>query len=85
MAQFKLLNHRVPYVTPSIPPSVVPDGSIPPHAGERRFGPPEQRSFLRVLYIGRAVLAAVVLVRAALVRQETPEIAFTAMLVVMLA
>src|SRR5688572_25745979 len=38
--------------------SAVPDGSIPPHAGERRFGPPEQRSFLRVLYIGRAVLVA---------------------------
>ena len=38
-----------------------------------------------MLYIGRAVLAAVVLVRAALVRAETPEIAFTAMLVVMLA
>ncbi len=67
------------------PPSVVPDGSIPPHAGERRFGPPEQRSFLRVLYVGRAVLAAIVLVRAALVREATPEVAFTAMLVVLLA
>jgi two-component system sensor histidine kinase PilS (NtrC family) len=67
------------------PSAAVPDGSIPPHAGERRFGPPEQRSFLRVLYIGRAVLAAIVLVRAALVRLESPEIAWTAMLVVLLA
>ena len=67
------------------PLPVVPDGSIPPHAGERRFGPPEQRSFLRILYIGRAVLAAIVLVRAALVREEMPEVSFTAMLVVLLA
>src|SRR5688500_12589595 len=64
--------------------SAVPDGSIPPHAGERRFGPPEQRSFLRVLYIGRAVLAAIVPVRAALVRLEPPGIAWTAMLGVQL-
>lgn len=75
----------MPYIPSPVPSSAVPDGSIPPHAGERRFGPPEQRSFLRLLYIGRAVLAAIVLVRAALVREETPEIAFTAMLVVLLA
>ncbi|HEX7025412.1 MAG TPA: ATP-binding protein [Gemmatimonadales bacterium] len=68
-----------------LPAPVVPDGSIPPHAGERRFGPPEQRSFLRWLYIGRAVLASVVLVRSALYRLEQPEVAFTAMLVVLLA
>ena len=74
----------MPHLEPG-PLPVVPDGSIPPHAGERRFGPPEQRSFLRILYIGRAVLAAIVLVRAALVRQEQPELAFTAMLVVLLA
>jgi two-component system sensor histidine kinase PilS (NtrC family) len=67
------------------PAPVVPDGSIPPHAGERRFGPPEQRSFLRWLYTGRSVLAAVVLVRAALTRMEEPEVAFTATLVVLLA
>jgi len=75
----------VPYTPSPVPSSAVPDGSIPPHAGERRFGPPEQRSFLRLLYIGRGVLASIVLVRAALVREETPEIAFTAMLVVLLA
>lgn len=63
----------------------MPEGSIPPHAGERRFGPPEQRSFLRWLYIGRVVLAAVVLVRASLMRVEAPEAAFTAILVVLLA
>jgi two-component system sensor histidine kinase PilS (NtrC family) len=80
-----LLDHRVPYTPSPVPSSAVPDGSIPPHAGERRFGPPEQRSFLRLLYIGRGVLASIVLVRAALVREETPEIAFTAMLVVLLA
>jgi two-component system sensor histidine kinase PilS (NtrC family) len=65
--------------------SVVPDGSIPPRAGERRFGPPEQRNFLRWLYLGRVVLAALVLVRAALARATEPEIAFTAALVVLLA
>ena len=75
----------MPYTPSPVPSSAVPDGSIPPHAGERRFGPPEQRSFLRLLYIGRGVLASIVLVRAALVREETPEIAFTAMLVVLLA
>ncbi|HEU5218399.1 MAG TPA: ATP-binding protein [Gemmatimonadales bacterium] len=64
---------------------VVPEGSIPPHAGERRFGPPEQRSFLRWLYTGRVILAVVVLVRASLARTEAPEAAFTAVLVVLLA
>lgn len=63
----------------------MPEGSIPPHAGERRFGPPEQRSFLRWLYTGRVVLAAVVLVRAAIARTEAPEAAFTAVLLVLLA
>lgn len=63
----------------------MPEGSIPPHAGERRFGPPEQRSFLRWLYVGRVVLAAVVLVRASLMRAQAPEAAFTAVLVVLLA
>jgi two-component system, NtrC family, sensor histidine kinase PilS len=38
---------------------------------------------LRGLYVGRAVLAAVVLVRAALVRDTAPELAFTGMLVVL--
>jgi two-component system sensor histidine kinase PilS (NtrC family) len=75
----------VPHEPEPAPLSVVPDGSIPPHAGERRFGPPEQRSFLRVLYIGRAVLAAVVLVRSALVREATPEVAWMGMLTVLLA
>src|SRR5688572_32337741 len=65
--------------------SAVPDRSIPNPAGERRFRPPERRSFLRVLYIGRAGLAAIVLVRAALVRLAAPEIAWPAMLVVLLA
>ena len=68
-----------------LPQPVVPDGSIPPHAGERRFGPLEQRNFLRWLYLARAVLAAVVLVRASLIRVDEPEAAFTALLVVLLA
>jgi two-component system, NtrC family, sensor histidine kinase PilS len=63
----------------------VPEGSIPPHAGERRFGPPDQRSFLRWVYTGRVVLAMVVLVRAALSRGDAPEAAFTAVLIVLLA
>jgi len=71
----------------SAPPStpVVPDGSIPPHAGERRFGPLEHSSFLRWLYLGRAILAALVLVRASLDRADAPDAAFTAVLVVLLA
>lgn len=73
-----------PLIDPPIVP-VVPDGSIPPHAGERRFGPPEQRSFLRWLYTGRVVLAVAVLVQSALVRIESPEAAFTGILVVLLA
>ena len=64
---------------------VVPDGSIPPHAGERRFVLLEQRKFLRWLYLGRALLAIVVLVRAALDRSEAPEAARTVLLVVLLA
>ena len=63
----------------------MPEGSIPPHAGERRFGPPEQRSSLRWLFTGRVVLAMVVLVRAALSREEAPDAAFTAVLIVLLA
>ncbi len=64
---------------------VVPDGSIPPHAGERRFGPLDQQTFLRWLYVGRSVLAVLVLVRAALVLDAAPRSAFTAILVVLLA
>jgi two-component system sensor histidine kinase PilS (NtrC family) len=71
-------------IEPSRLPAV-PEGSIPPHAGERRFGPPEQRSFLRWLFTGRVVLAMVVLVRAALSREEAPDAAFTAVLIVLLA
>src|SRR5262245_2317896 len=66
-------------------PPVVPDGSIPPHAGERRFGPLEQRNFLRWVYVGRSILAALLLVRAALDRADAPETAFTAFLIVLLA
>ncbi len=73
-----------PLTDPPIAP-VVPDGSIPPHAGERRFGPPEQLSFLRWLYVGRVVLAVAVLVQAALARYASPEASFTAILVVLLA
>jgi two-component system, NtrC family, sensor histidine kinase PilS len=71
-------------VTVPAPIPAVPDGSIPPHAGERRFGPLEQRNFLRWAYLGRSVLAAVLLVRAALDRVEAPDAAFTALLVVLL-
>ena len=67
---------------PSLP--VPPVGSIPPHAGERRFGPLEQRNFLRWVYLARSILAALVLVRAALDRTDAPEAAFTALLVVLL-
>lgn len=67
------------------PPPAVPDGSIPPHAGERRFGPLEQRNFLRWLYLGRSVLAALVLVRASLDRADAPDAAFTALLAVLFA
>jgi two-component system, NtrC family, sensor histidine kinase PilS len=72
-------------VTLPAPISAVPDGSIPPHAGERRFGPLEQRNFLRWVYLGRSLLAAILLVRAALDRADAPEAAFTALLVVLLA
>ena len=72
-------------MTASSPPPVAPDGSIPPHAGERRFGPLEQRQFLRALYLGRTVLAALVLVRASMGRAQAPDAAFTAFLVVLLA
>ena len=71
-------------MTVPAPVSAVPDGSIPPHAGERRFGPLEQRNFLRWVYLGRSVLGALLLVRAALDRAEAPEAAFTALLVVLL-
>jgi two-component system sensor histidine kinase PilS (NtrC family) len=72
-------------VTNPAPLSAVPDGSIPPHAGERRFGPLEQRNFLRWVYLGRSILGSVLLVRAALDRGEAPEAAFTALLLVLLA
>ena len=71
-------------MTVPAPVSAVPDGSIPPHAGERRFGPLEQRNFLRWVYLGRSVLGALLLVRAALDRADAPEAAFTALLVVLL-
>lgn len=64
---------------------VVPDGHIPPHAGERRFSAPDQRSFLRWLYSGRVVVAAAVLVQSALAREEQPEVAALAVLIVVLA
>lgn len=44
-------------------PSEYPDTTIPPRAGERRFGPLEQRNFLRWIYLGRAILAAILLWR----------------------
>ncbi|MGQ0704303.1 MAG: two-component system sensor histidine kinase NtrB [Gemmatimonadales bacterium] len=44
-------------------PSEYPDTTIPPHAGERRFGPLEQRNFLRWVYLGRVMLAAILLWR----------------------
>ncbi|HEV8598127.1 MAG TPA: histidine kinase dimerization/phospho-acceptor domain-containing protein, partial [Gemmatimonadales bacterium] len=72
-------------MTNPAPLSAVPDGSIPPHAGERRFGPLEQRNFLRWVYLGRSILGSVLLVRAALDRGEAPEAAFTALLLVLLA
>lgn len=71
-------------MTQPVPLSAVPDGSIPPHAGERRFGPLEQRNFLRWVYAGRSILASLLLVRAALDRAEAPEAAFTALLLVLL-
>jgi len=49
-----------------------PDRTIPPHAGERRFGPLEQRNFLRWVYLARAVLTAILLVR--LLVYQGPEI-----------
>ena len=73
----------------SPPPPVVPDGPLrPPPANRvgrrgRRFGLLEEGAILRGLYIGRTLLAAVVLVQAALVRDETPELAFTGMMVVL--
>ena len=66
------------------PLPVAPVGPIPPHAGERRFGPLEQRNFLRWVYLARSILAALVLVRAALDRSDAPDAAFTALLVVLL-
>ena len=72
-------------MTDPAPLSAVPEGSIPPHAGERRFGPLEQRNFLRWVYLGRSVLASLLLVRAALDRVDAPEAAFTALLLVLLS
>ncbi|HET9276417.1 MAG TPA: ATP-binding protein [Gemmatimonadales bacterium] len=51
----------------------------------RGFALPERRGLLRWLFVGRALLAGIVLVRAALVRETEPDAAFTATLVVMLA
>ena len=67
----------------------MPDGPLRPPgptraAGwSRRFGLLEQGAILRGLYIGRTLLAAVVLVQAELVRDEIPGLAFTGMMVVL--
>ena len=63
----------------------LPDRTIPPHAGERRFGPLEQRNFLRWVYLGRSVLAAILLVRLSLYRSTAPDLAFYGLLFVVLA
>jgi len=65
-------------------PTAFPDQTIPPHAGERRFGPLEQRNFLRWVYVGRAVLASVLLVRLSLLG-GTVEASYYGLLVVILA
>jgi len=67
------------------PPAGIPDRTIPPHAGERRFGPLEQRNFLRWVYLGRTVLATLLLVRLSLDRVSAPDIAFYGVLIVLLA
>ncbi len=67
------------------PRNGVPDRTIPPHAGERRFGPLEQRNFLRWVYLGRTILATLLLVRLSLNRTSAPDIAFYAVLIVLLA
>ena len=69
----------------TIPNPEIPDRTIPPHAGERRFGPLEQRNFLRWVYLGRAVLSAILLVRISLDRVSAPDIAFYGLLFVVLA
>ena len=88
--QFKLSQLPVPTsVSTTPPPPVAPDGPppLPPArpgvVGTRRFGPPEQGVILRGLYIGRALLAVVVMIRSALVRDVAPELAFTGMMVVL--
>lgn len=63
----------------------LPDATIPPHAGERRFGPLEQRNFLRWVYLGRSLLATVLLVRLSLDRAGAPDFAFYGLLLVVLA
>jgi two-component system sensor histidine kinase PilS (NtrC family) len=63
----------------------LPDATIPPHAGERRFGPLEQRNFLRWVYLGRSILATVLLVQLSLDRASAPDIAFYGLLFVVLA
>ncbi len=68
--------------SPIVEPS---DATIPPHAGERRFGPLEQRNFLRWVYMGRALLATVLLVQLSLDRANAPEFAFYGLLFVVLA
>ena len=62
----------------------LPDATIPPHAGERRFGPLEQRNFLRWVYLGRSVLAAILLLQLSLDRASAPEVAFYGLLFVVL-
>ena len=57
--------------------------SPPPARASLGLGPPEQGVILRGLYIGRAVLAVVVMIRSALVRDVAPELAFTGMMVVL--
>lgn len=69
----------------TLPNAELPDRTIPPHAGERRFGPLEQRNFLRWVYLGRSILAAVLLVRISLDRASAPDIAFYGLLFVVLA
>ncbi len=66
-------------------PGGLPDRTIPPHAGERRFGPLEQRNFLRWVYLGRTILATLLLVRLSLNRTSAPDIAFYGVLIVLLA
>lgn len=67
----------------SLAVSPEPDGRSPP-ARDARLGLPGPWVFLRYIFLGRAMLAAVLLVNAAIHRQEAPETAFIAALVVLL-